>query len=102
MAELVLRFGLAGALVLLLTGLVAQLVTGRHLAVDVRMFDLFGAPSIGEALMGLGVLILALTPVARILSLLVSWWGERDRTFAGVAVVVLVVLLAAMLVGLAG
>lgn len=100
--QFVLRLGLGGALFLLLAGLVAQLATTDHVAADVRMFDLLGAPSLGEALMGLGVLVLALTPVASILSLFVSWWREDDRAFSAAAAIVLLVLLAAVLVGFAG
>jgi uncharacterized membrane protein len=100
--KLVLRVGLSGALALLLAGLAAQLAGARHVAVDVRMFHLFAAPTLGEALMGLGVLVLTLTPVAGIASVLVSWLRERDRGFAAVAAVVLLVLAAAVLVGLVG
>lgn len=98
----VLRAGLSVALVLLLAGLVAQLALSRHLAVDVRMFHLFAAPSPGEVLMGLGVLVLTLTPVAGITAVLASWLRERDRGFAAVALVVLVVLAASVVVGLVG
>jgi uncharacterized membrane protein len=100
--KVVLRIGLSVALVLFVVGLVAQLAVGRPLAVDVGMFHLFAAPSFGEALMGLGVLVLTLTPVAGITSVVASWLRERDRGFAAVAAVVLVVLGAAVVVGLAG
>lgn len=100
--KVVLRIGLAGATLLFLAGLLDQLVAARHVAVDVSMFHLFGAPSGGETLMGLGVLLLTLTPVAGITSVLVSWLRERERGFAAVATVVLLVLAAAVLVGLAG
>lgn len=100
--KIVLRIGLSAALLLFASGLVAQLVTARHVAVDVSMFHLFSAPSAGEALMGFGVLLLTLTPVAGISSVLVSWLRERDRLFASVATIVLVVLAAAVVVGLAG
>lgn len=100
--KVVLRVGLTGSLALLLAGLVAQLATSRHLAVDVRMFHIFSAPSLGEALMGLGILVLTLTPVCGILSVLGSWLRERDRGFSAVAAIVLVVLAAAVVVGLAG
>ena len=101
--KVVLRVGLTASLLLLLAGLVAQLATARHVAVDVRMFHVFGAPSLGEALMGLGVLILTLTPVAGILSVLGNWLlRERDRGFSAVAAIVLVVLAAAVIVGFLG
>lgn len=102
MIQLVLRLGLAGALALLVAGLVAQLLIGRHEGVEVKMFDLFAAPTLGQTLMGVGILVLALTPVARIVSVLISWLRERDRTFVLVAVAVLAVLSAAVLAGLAG
>jgi uncharacterized membrane protein len=100
--KVVLRVGLSGALALFVAGLVAQLAAAGHVAVDVGMFHLFSAPSLGEALMGLGVLVLTLTPVAGISSVVLSWLRERDRGFAGVATIVLVVLAAAVVVGLAG
>lgn len=100
--KLVLRVGLSGALALLLAGLVDQLVAPPRAAVGVSMFHVLGAPTFGQALMGLGVVVLTLTPVAGILSALVSWLRERDRGFAAVAAVVLAVLAVAVLVGLAG
>lgn len=100
--KVVLRIGLSISLALFIAGLATQLAAGRHLAVDVGMFHLFGAPSPGDTLMGSGVLVLTLTPVAGISSVLFSWLREHDRGFAAVAFVVLVVLAAAVAVGLAG
>lgn len=100
--KVALRSGLVSALLLLAAGLVTQLLTTRHAAVGVRMFHIGGAPTLGEVLMGFGVLVLTLTPVAGILSALAGWRREHDRVFAGVAGVVLAVLLASVLVGLVG
>jgi len=49
-------------------------------------------------LMGAGVVVLALTPVARVLVLIGLWVRERDWRFVAVAGVVLVVLGVAVVV----
>ncbi|MGH9087886.1 MAG: DUF1634 domain-containing protein [Acidimicrobiales bacterium] len=98
--KLVLRTGLGCALALLLAGLAAQLASGDHAAVTVRMFDLFGPRRVGERIMAVGVLVLALTPAAGVLSVVVSWIRERDRPYVGVGLVVVAVLGGAVAVGL--
>lgn len=98
----VLRVGLVTALVLLLAGLVVQLASGHDQAVQVKMFDIFAAPSVGEKIMGLGILALTLTPAAGVLSVLGSWVRERDRVFVGVGAIVVTVLAVAVVVGIIG
>lgn len=98
--KVVLRTGLAAALALLLAGLVLQLASGDDRAVPVRMFDLLAPPTVGERLMAVGVLVLALTPAAGVLSVVLSWVRERDRRFVGVGALVVAVLVGAVLVGL--
>lgn len=97
--KFVLRIGLSISLVLLVIGLVIQLAGGHDEAVQVKMFDLFGAHAIGEEIMGLGVLVLALTPACGVLSLVASWIRERDTVFIAVGVIVVAVLTAAVVVG---
>lgn len=98
----VLRVGLAVALVLLAVGLVVQMASGRHEAVQVHMFRLLEPASLGERIMGVGVLVLALTPAAAVLTLMVRWAVERDLRFVAVGVLVVVVLGAAVAVGFVG
>lgn len=95
----VLRTGLVAALGFLLVGLVLQLASGSDGAVQVRMLDLFAPRSTGEKVMGIGVLVLALTPASGVVSVLLSWVRERDRVYVGVGITVVAVLVAAVLVG---
>lgn len=98
----VLRTGLGVSLVLLAAGLAVQLAGGHDRAAPVRMFDLFAARLPGERIMGLGVLTLALTPAAGVVSVVASWLRERDRLFVAVGLLVAIVLTSAVLVGLRG
>ena len=100
LVQAVLRVGLGIALVLLLAGLVIQLANGQHEAFSVKMFDLWAPRPIGERVMAVGALILAITPVAGVLSVVGSWVAERDRRFVGVGLIVVAVLSAAVVVGL--
>ena len=102
MVKLVLRTGLAVALVLLVVGLVVQLASGDDRGTPVRLLHLASAPTPGQVVLGLGVLVLAVTPVAGVATLVVGWIRERDRVFAAVGLVVVAVLAAAVVVGLAG
>ena len=97
--KFVLRIGLSTSLVLLIVGLVIQLSGGHHQAIQVKMFDIFGAHSIGEEIMGLGILVLTLTPACGVLSLVFSWIRERDTIFIAVGVIVVAVLTTAVVVG---
>lgn len=100
LVQVVLRVGLGAALVLLLAGLIVQLATGHHEANPVKMFDLWAPRSIGERVMAVGVLVLAMTPAAGVVSVVSSWIVERDRRFVGVGLIVVLVLSAAVVVGL--
>jgi uncharacterized membrane protein len=53
----------------------------------------------GNALMQLGLVILMLTPVARVLVLGLDWLLESDRVFAGVAATVLALLAISVVLG---
>jgi uncharacterized membrane protein len=66
-----------------------------------------GAPSLliraahgdGEALLELGLIVLMLTPVARVLVLAIGWLSQRDWTFGLVACCVLGLLALSVILG---
>jgi uncharacterized membrane protein len=95
----VLRGGLAVAVALMTAGVVVKLAAGGDAARAVRLFRLGRRASAGDTLMAAGILVLALTPAFRVLSLIVLWARERDWRYVGVAVVVLIALLTAVAVG---
>lgn len=95
-----LRGGLALAFAAMAAGLALRAFGGPHDERQVNVFDLFSAPmDIGERLIVLGIFVLALTPVARVVALVVIWIKERDYRFAVVATVVALTLGAAVLLG---
>lgn len=98
----VLRSGLLLSLGLVAAGLVVQLSSGHDRAVGVQMFRLFAPGVLGERIIGLGVLVLALTPAGAIVSLVVRWATERDWRFFGIGILVAFVLGAAVAVGFSG
>jgi uncharacterized membrane protein len=53
----------------------------------------------GAAILELGLLVLMLTPVARVLILAVGWFRSRDRTFSLIAFFVLALLTLSVLLG---
>lgn len=95
----ILRGGLVLAAGLMAAGFVAALVGGTHQAPAIRVGDLFGNLSLSNRLIGFGVVVLAATPAARVLALLVLWAREGDRRFMVVAFVVVVVLTAGVVLG---
>ncbi|MCA9530013.1 MAG: DUF1634 domain-containing protein [Myxococcales bacterium] len=98
--QLVLRGGLWVSFALMAVGLVLALVReGLGDAPAVKLLAMRGAPSAGERVMAAGILVLALTPALRVVSLLVLWARERDWRFVGVAAVVVVVLAIAAALG---
>ena len=50
--------------------------------------------------LGLGVLLMILTPVTRVLLSILAYVRERDRTYVAITVLVFVTLLAGMVLGL--
>lgn len=97
--QLLLRLGLAGAVALMTTGFVMALVTGAaDAALQPQALMQQGLP-LPLRLCGLGVLVLAATPVFRVTALIVLWIRERDWKFAAVAVGVAIVLAAAITLG---
>lgn len=95
-----LKTGLVGSAALLAIGLVLQLASGDTVARPMGLVSAGeGERTWGELLMGMGVVLLALTPVARVVVLVGLWVRERDWRFVLVAGVVLVVLGVAVVVG---
>ena len=96
----VLRAGLGTSLVLLVIGLAIELAGGHHVAHPVKMFHLLAPRTLGERVMGGGILALTLTPALGVLSVVLSWVRERDPRFILVGVVVVAVLATAVVVGI--
>lgn len=97
----VLRSGLVLSFVVLVVGLAIELATGPRRAIAVRMFDLFTPRPLGERIMAVGVLLLTMTPACGVLSLLLGFAREGDRRYVEVGAIVIAVLAAAVVVGLA-
>jgi hypothetical protein len=93
------RLLLAGLLVA--TALMASglLLSGGDRDGALPLFRLFSEGPAGERLMGLGVLVLALTPPLRVAALVLLWSLERDWRFVLVGTVVLMLLGAAIWTG---
>jgi hypothetical protein len=100
-ARIVMRAGLAIAFSLLVIGTLIQALEGAT-ADAVRATQLLSDPSIGDRVLLLGVLILALTPAAQVLVLVIGWWRMRDYRYAVVAAAVMALLAAAVVLGVAG
>jgi uncharacterized membrane protein len=95
----VLRLGLALSCVLLAAGLAIALATGQHVAAPLRLHHILSDGTVADRVIALGLLLLAMTPVVRVLSLVVIYALERDRKFVIVALAVVAVLTAAILSG---
>ena len=98
----VLRGGVLVSIGVLLAGLTIATLEGAGFPVTVVEPDRLLGPLLRlrpAALLSLGVLILILTPVVRVALSLVAFLKERDRLYAGIAVIVLLNLCAAFLVG---
>jgi uncharacterized membrane protein len=100
-ARLVMRGGLAIAAVLLIIGSLLELLTGAP-ADAVRATQLLSDPRIGDRVLMLGVLVLALTPILQVLVLLVGWIRVHDYRYAAVAAGVIALLAAGIAIGMAG
>lgn len=95
----VLRAGLGVSSALLVAGLVVIAITGQGRAPAVPLLHIFAEHDSGVLLAALGVLVLALTPMVRVVALVVLWSRERDWKFVAVAVAVVLVLAAAVMLG---
>ena len=98
----VLRAGLAISVVLMAAGLAIGLVTGEHLSATVRLHALFSDGTFADRLIAGGLVILAATPVVRVVALVAIWIHERDRRFALAGLIVCAILATAILSGRGG
>jgi len=93
------RVGLMLAVCMILVGLSWALLRGEAAAVPIRLGGLLTAGSIADRVVGLGILILSLTPAVVVIALVRSWWREGDRRFAASGVLVIAILALAVAVG---
>jgi uncharacterized membrane protein len=98
--QFLLRSGLGLSVILMFVGLVISLSSGETTPTPVEMKNIF-APgiSLGNHLMGAGVLLLGLTPVLRVLMLVYLWYREKDWKFAIIALIVFVTLMVSISLG---
>ncbi len=97
--QTLLRVGLGLATTLIVVGTGIALGEGERVPVPVRLAGLWRDGSIPDRVAATGILILALTPVAGVVTLIWSWWREGDRRFALVGIVVVAVLAVGVLLG---
>jgi len=97
--QTLLRLGLVLAVTLIVVGTGIALGEGERTPVPIRLTDLWRDGSVPDRVAATGILVLALTPVAGVVTLIWSWWREGDRRFALVGVVVLAVLVVGVVLG---
>lgn|SRR5487761_1809623 len=94
--------GLVVSAALLLAGMVIMLVRGGqeaspHTPLASLLRD--AARLNGPALTTLGLLVLMITPILRVVVLLIGWAVRRDWVFAAISLVVLALLMISLLLG---
>lgn len=100
--QILLRYGLLAAAALMLAGVIVKVSSGDDFDPAVSFSGMFSSGiDLADRLMAIGVLVLALTPAARVAALLVLWTLQRDRRFAITAGVVLCVLVLSVVIGYA-
>ena len=95
-----LRGGMALSTLLFLAGLLAASSQGGITPRGVRLLAISSTArsgDVGEAVAAVAVLVLAATPVARVLALVDRWARERDFRFMGISLVVAAILGCAIL-----
>lgn len=97
-AQQVMRAGLVASLALFIAGLAIRSAAGGP-ADALRFTALLGSTDLGDRLLLLGSLVLALTPAVQVASILLGWWRIRDHRFALVAAGVLGLLAVGFLAG---
>ena len=111
----VLRLGLVGSVALIMTGTVLSFVHHPEYLSSagalVRLTEPGAAPRTlaevaaglgagrGQAIAMVGILVLILTPFARVVMSLALFLRERDRTYSGITALVLALLLLSILIG---
>lgn len=87
--------GVLVAIVLMLLATLGSLVAGQGLPRQAPAFDQLLAEALRldpQGLLGLGLLVLFLTPIASVIVAVVGFARQRDWFYVGIAVVVLAVL----------
>jgi uncharacterized membrane protein len=98
--QFVLRGGLFLATISMAIGFVLELLQRDLESRPLAVASIFSsATPVGDRWMGLGILLLSLTPAVRVLALFVLWVQEKDWRFAGVALAVMATLAAAIALG---
>jgi uncharacterized membrane protein len=95
----VLRVGLTAAAALMAVGLVIKLIEGDLVAHALTFSSLLHPIDGGEEVMAWGVLLLAATPAATVVSLGVIWASQRQWRSMVTALVVTAILVAGALAG---
>lgn len=95
----ILFWGLSSAVAVMAVGLAVKLMTGDLSAPAVTLTAIADAPTLGDAVMAVGLGLLVATPAINVLALGVVWGWQRDRAFTAAAMVVTVLLIAAALIG---
>ncbi len=98
-----LKAGLNLSLLLLVAGLAVRFLAGPHEGASVSLFTLPQALAAldPQGLMGLGVLVLILTPIARVVASLGYFAKAGDRPYVLLTLIVLLNLAAAAVLGAA-
>ncbi|AGH95954.1 DUF1634 domain-containing protein [Pseudobdellovibrio exovorus] len=98
--QFLLSGGVILSVTLMLVGLIALLWMGETSLTAVSILDIFYS-DLGWAyrLLSFGMLILALTPAFRVITLLFLWWREKDWKFVGVSLAVLITLTLSLILG---
>lgn len=96
--------GLSVSAVLLVAGILAMLAQGEPAATPHQPLGELVRESTqfkGPALTVLGLLVLMITPILRVVILLLGWTLQREWRFSAVSLVVLVLLIVSLLLGTA-
>ncbi len=95
----ILRVGLSVAGSLFALGILVRLARGERSADVIRLFDRWYAGELGNALLALGVVVLAATPLVRAVALVGLWTRQKDYRYAAAAAFVVAMLGVAIAVG---
>lgn len=95
----VLRSGSLVSTLLVAVGLALIVADDESRSPALRLASLFHAPQAAVAVAGAGVLLVGLTPIARVVALVVLWARQHDRRFTLSAILVLSIVALAILAG---
>jgi uncharacterized membrane protein len=94
--QYLLRLSLGVSVILMLTGMIVWIASGDRESPSTTPAQLLEGLDAGHRLMLAGILLLAITPVLRVVALLGLWVRERAWRFAATAALVLVLLSVAL------